>query len=160
MGLQVQDWSDSGSTDSFLTFLRLSLVSFRFDFLPAFLFTVAYLYTELIQVSCAQHIKTSSVAPRFVIQMTAQQIKIHLFANFLKICISVVIFRASLIVEKLRLRCHLYTECSLKAKQKKNVQNKAGKKKRKLLKNQSNPGCLVENIGDQRASPWRVNKPQ
>lgn len=66
--------------------------------------------------------------------MTAQQIKIHLFANFLKICISVVIFRASLIVEKLRLRCHLYTECSLKAKQKKNVQNKAGKKKRKILK--------------------------
>ena len=34
MGLQVQDWSDSGSTDSFLNFLRLSLVSFRFDFLP------------------------------------------------------------------------------------------------------------------------------
>lgn len=53
MGLQVQDWSDSGSTDSFLNFLRLSLVSFRFDFLPVFLFTVAYLYTELIQVSCA-----------------------------------------------------------------------------------------------------------
>lgn len=53
MGLQVQDWSDSGSTDSFLNFLRLSLVSFRFDFLPAFLFTVAYLYAELIQVSCA-----------------------------------------------------------------------------------------------------------
>lgn len=53
MGLQVQDWSGSGSTDSFLNFLRLSLVSFRFDFLPAFLFTVAYLYTELIQVSCA-----------------------------------------------------------------------------------------------------------